>query len=439
MLRCFANGALRGAELGVRGGPFVRKALCRAGKPVFASRSFASTPVLTPVPESAVSSNEDGGRSKDSWTKRKETWLAPAVLLGAVSVLITVLLAYEKSHRKQVDVALRQLSAAFTVVALDGVYIPRADAERSIRDYIGSAPPSTYLIVTAPKGSGKSTVIHHALAGRVGVLHVQVQNATEVPDVYAITAEALGADLSCIKGSPKNFVTEVCAAFREKHGKPPVIVFSVEGEWAAPLIEQMAKRLGHVQKALSSDLRVAYTIADIAAIAVATGMGNDPRAKFVNIRGLTMDEALLLLEPFAHRLQEKGVLVKEVVEQIGGNPASLMAVGGDSYPRGVMAGMLADAEAEVKAYVDAYPAHKEALRQLLLMPFGDGMLVAVFERIVRAEMKKLKLTGAAATAQSASLSSRVIHKNLQNKHIVVHNFPQYRVGQRLAAAWAEEA
>ena len=60
-------------------------------------------------------------------------------------------------------------------------------------------------------------------------------------------------------------------------------------------------------------------------------------------------------------------------------------------------------------------------------------------RIVRAEAKKLKLVGEAATAHSASLSHRVIHKNMQNKNIVVHNFPQYYVGQRLAKQWAEAA
>jgi hypothetical protein len=332
-----------------------------------------------------------------------------------------------------------KLSTTFTPVALDGVYIPRADAESSVRAYIHSAPPSNYLVVTAPLGSGKSTVVDHALAGRVGVLHVLLQNDTEVPDVYAITAEALGADVSCIDGSPKDFVADACAAFVEYHGQPPVIVFEVEGEWGASLIGSTAKRLGHVQKALSSDLRVAHTISDIAAIAVAAGMGNDPRAEFVNIRGLTTDEAVLLLEPFAHRLQEKGVLVKEVVEQIGGNPAWLMAVGRDLDPRGVIAKMLADAEAEVKSYVNAHPAHKEALRQLLLKPFDEGMPVYEFEDVVEAEMKKLNLSDIAATVQSASQSSRVIQKNLQTAHIVVHNFPQYRVGQRLAAAWEEEA
>jgi hypothetical protein len=483
MLRVFAAAtkqAMRGAELGVRSGTFMRLGRspprCRAGMPVFALRSFASTPVLTPVPEpSGDSSHKDGGR-EDLWATQKRVWLAPTVVIGIAAVVASVLhnqklaeeqaaherklaeepaanerklaeelaaeQAYEKSHRKQLDVALRKLSTTFTAVALDGGYIPRTDAENSIHHYIGSAPPSNYLVVTAPEGCGKTTVIHHALAGRAGVVVVKVEAKSDVPDIAQLLVMALGVyDGKVVDGGAEEFVVEVCNRFASEHdGLKPVFVLKIEGDGQdAESTASLANQLGHLQKALSSDLRVAHTIADISAIAVAAGMGNDPRAEFVNICGLTTDEAVLRLEPFAHRLQEKDVLVKKVVEQIGGNPASLRAVGGNLDPRGVIAKMLARAEAEVKSYARAHPAHKEALRQLLLKPFDEGMLVYEFEDIVRAETKRLNLSAVAATAQSASQSSRVIHKNLQNAHIVIHNFPQYRVGQRLAAAWEEEA
>ena len=127
------------------------------------------------------------------------------------------------------------------------------------------------------------------------------------------------------------------------------------------------------------------------------------------------------------------------MKKIGGNPASLLAVARDPNPRDIIAGMLIAAVAKVEEYVSAHPAHKEALRQLLLVPFDEGMPIDEFQRIVRAEVKKLKLVGEAATAHSASLSHRVIHTNMQNENIVVHNFPQYYVGQRLAKQWAEAA
>jgi hypothetical protein len=167
-------------------------------------------------------------------------------------------------------------------------------------------------------------------------------------------------------------------------------------------------------------------------------MDNDPRAKYINIPGLAEEEALLMLKSYTHHLQQKRVLVNDVVEEIGGNPAALIAVSTDENPRGCMDTMMVDAVAEVEAYVRVHPAHKEALRQLLLKPFDEGMPVDEFERIVEAETKRLNLPAIAADAQSASQSSRVTHKNVQTAHIVVHNFPQYRVGQRLAIAWAEE-
>ena len=427
--------------------------LCRAVNPAFASHSFASTPVLTPVPESAGSSNENGWwRIGKEWWSKEKPWLAPAALVGIGGLLTGIggLLhndklaaeqAYEKSRRRQVDVALGKLSTTFTAFALTGDYIPRADAERSINDYISDVTPSTYVVVTAPKGCGKTTVIHHALAGRPGVVVVTVEAKSGVPDIWQLLVMALGVcDGKVVDGDAKEFIVEVCNRFASEHGGlKPVFVINIEGDRQnAESTASLAKQLGHLQKALSSDLRVAHTIADTSAIAVAAGMNNDPRAKFVDIRGLSTDEAALLLQPFADRLQEKAVLVKEVVEQIGGNPASLMAVGRNSDPRGVMARMLAKAGAEVKSYVRAHPSHKEPLRQLLLKPFGDGMLVAEFEDIAEAEAKKLKLTDLAAAAHVALLSNYVISKNLQTAKLVVYDFPQYRAGQRLAAAWAKE-
>ena len=266
---------------------------------------------------------------------------------------------------------------------------------------------------------------------------------TVVPDIKQLLVSALGvSDGKIVDGNAEKFIEEVCARFAREHaGLKPVFVFNIEGDPRnADATASLAKQLGHLQKALSSDSNQAYTIADISAIAVAAGMTNDPRAMFVNIPGMTQKEALDLLTPFAEHLMQKDVRVEEdVVKKIGGNPAWLLAVARNPSPRGIIAGMLADAGAEVEEYVSAHPAHKEALRQLLLVPFDEGMPVKVFQRIVEAEAKKLKLVGEAATAYSASLSHRVIHKNMQTGYIVVHNRPQYHEGQKWAAKEAEEA
>jgi Cdc6-like AAA superfamily ATPase len=53
-------------------------------------------------------------------------------------------------------------------------YISRSKAEQAIRNYLNDELPKNYLVVTAaaPKGTGKTTVIHKVLAegGRTGVL-----------------------------------------------------------------------------------------------------------------------------------------------------------------------------------------------------------------------------------------------------------------------------
>lgn len=446
MLRVLASVTKQGVRgAGVRGGltrlPWWLPRHRTAMAPL-ASRSFAS---IAPAADGGGgSSNEDGGRSKDwgDWgTKQKESWQAPAVLVAGAAVLVAgaaaLKQAYDKSRLRQVDMALRELSTEFSPqLPLEGGYIERGEADTSIRKYITRPKLGQYLVVTAPKGCGKTSAIHHALDGRAGVAVVAVQAMAVVPDIKQLLVSALGvSDGKVVDGNAEKFIEEVCTRFAREHaGLKPVFVFNIEGDPRnAESTASLANQLGHLQKALSSDTNQAYTIADISAIAVAAGMTNDPRAKFVNICGMTRNEALDLLKPFAQDLQVAGVLVEEVVEQIGGNPASLLMVANDPNPRGIIAGMLADAGAEVEEYVSAHPAHKEALRQLLLVPFDEGMPVKVFQRIVEAEAKKLKLASAAATAHLASLSNRVIHKNMQNKNIVVHNFPQYYEAKKWAA------
>jgi hypothetical protein len=80
-----------------------------------------------------------------------------------------------------VDVALEKLSATFTPARkLLGDYIPREEAEADLHNYVGAdgataaagTNKSGYIVVTAPKGCGRLTVIHHVLAevGRTGVV-----------------------------------------------------------------------------------------------------------------------------------------------------------------------------------------------------------------------------------------------------------------------------
>jgi hypothetical protein len=51
-------------------------------------------------------------------------------------------------------------------------------------------------------------------------------------------------------------------------------------------------------------------------------------------------------------LRQKGVLVEDVVDEVGGNPASLIAVDARTDSLGYMDTMMMDAVAEVGAYIE---------------------------------------------------------------------------------------
>jgi hypothetical protein len=358
-------------------------------------------------------------------------------------------LAYQSSHQRQLDVALAKLSKPFEPpVALDGPYIPRVDAEAAIQTYIRDDKfDIVYLVVSGPKGSGKSTVINRQLAGRLGVFHIKIEVKGAVPDIAQLLAKALGTeDLSGLQGSPDMFIVEVCREFHKKHGKWPIIVFNVQGDRPNPEdLATLSKQLGHFQKYLSCDECVARTIADISAIAIAAGMLHDAnRARFVAVPELSPDQALEMLASYSHSLQQHGVLVTDVVRQIGGNPQQLQYVASDGAPAAAITAILDDAEDDVKSYLDAHPTHHAALRQLLLKLYDVGMRKVDFDDIVRAETKKLPAAAAAAAVadpgvQSVSNNFRVIHKNLQSKHVVFHTYPHYIVAEKILSALAKEA
>jgi hypothetical protein len=113
-----------------------------------------------------------------------------------------------------------------------------------------------------------------------------------MPDIEKLVVQALGvSDGDPVDGDRLGFIKEVCGRFAKEHsGRLPVFVINVEGD-RTDVVTSLAKQLGHFQKALSSDSDAAFTISDISAIALASGMTYDPRAKFVNIPGLTREQA----------------------------------------------------------------------------------------------------------------------------------------------------
>jgi hypothetical protein len=118
-------------------------------------------------------------------------WKSASTVLGIASLALVVYgmcdTSYDTSRRNQVDMALEKLSATFSPSRkLRNDYILREKAEADLRKYLATA--GGYLVVTAPIGYGKSTVIHHVLAegGRTGVLLVNVKTKDAHPDIETL-------------------------------------------------------------------------------------------------------------------------------------------------------------------------------------------------------------------------------------------------------------
>jgi hypothetical protein len=406
-------------------------------------RLFASSSSSSSLPARSPSNSKADEEKTPSGNNNHTNWTAVGVFTSAaVALTVAAVQAYLSSHQRQSDVAMAKLSKPFKPAAIDGPYIPRDDSEAAILAYIDDVDFKGYLDVTAPKGSGKSTIINRQLTGRIGVVHVKVEDKVAVPDIAQLLAAELGANLSHLQGSPSQFILEVCREFHKKHGQLPIIVFNVEGDRTnTEDVASLSKQLGHLQKYLSCDERVARTIADISSIAIAAGMNHDPRAKYIVVAELSPEQAVAMLARYSQRLQQHGVLVTEVVRQIGGNPAVLEHVATAEQPAAAITSILDDAEQQVNSHLYAHPTHREALRQLLLKPYDAGMREVDFDAVVRAEEQKLMLPAAAVAdpgVQSVSNNFRVIHKNLQSKHVVFHTYPHYTVAKKILLAQEAE-
>ena len=334
------------------------------------------------------------------------------------------------------DDAVKVLSIVFKAPRrLEEEYIPREKAEESIRKYIDKG--RYYLVVSAPKGSGKTTIIHHVLEerGSDGVLLVKVENKDGMPDIEKLVVQALGvSDGKVVGGSPMGFVVEVFKRFAEEHdGRKGLIVINVEGDrTTTEEIGSLAKQLGHFQKTLF-ELDAALTIADISAITLASGMTHDPRAIFVDIPCLTTEQALCMLSPYAQELQKQSILVKDVVSKIGGNPAWLFNVVCSSEPQRAIDKVVSNARAQVESLVRKHPEYKKTLEKLAAKGDQDaaeaGMLESDFNRLLRSEVSWWEWCFGGSDEPndviSVSQKYRVVHLDLETGRVIFHTHAHY--------------
>jgi len=72
--------------------------------------------------------------------------------------------------------------------SVEGVYVLRVPAEREVQQYLASAP-AQMLLVVGPKGSGKSTPVQHALAGRPGTVAIEFSDDMVATQMYRAIAK----------------------------------------------------------------------------------------------------------------------------------------------------------------------------------------------------------------------------------------------------------
>ena len=64
------------------------------------------------------------------------------------------------------------------------LYVPRPDVEAQLEPFFG-VRGDDYAVVIGPRGCGKSTVVHAALANRPGIIRVELWSTATEADVYA--------------------------------------------------------------------------------------------------------------------------------------------------------------------------------------------------------------------------------------------------------------
>ncbi len=72
--------------------------------------------------------------------------------------------------------------------AAESVYVSRASAEHEMKVHL-TGPPAAMLLLVGPKGSGKSTLVQHKLAGRPGAVAIDFTDKMHGTDMYSAIAK----------------------------------------------------------------------------------------------------------------------------------------------------------------------------------------------------------------------------------------------------------
>mmetsp|Transcript_34276 Transcript_34276/g.80879 ORF Transcript_34276/g.80879 Transcript_34276/m.80879 type:complete len:239 (+) Transcript_34276:260-976(+) len=117
--------------------------------------------------------------------------------------------------------------------SVEGVYVLRVPAEREVQQYLASAP-AQMLLVVGPKGSGKSTPVQHALAGRPGTVAIEFSDDMVATQMYRAIAKRV------CPGKP---------ALHERASKKKVLLDLLQRDFRAPYaVRQRALDSDHLRR-----------------------------------------------------------------------------------------------------------------------------------------------------------------------------------------------
>ncbi|GAB5354023.1 hypothetical protein AAMO2058_000084200 [Amorphochlora amoebiformis] len=352
----------------------------------------------------------------------------------------TYRLGTKSTHADEVKRALKRLRKGTKSECKKRIYGRKA-CQETVRKYLNEKEPNYYVVVSSPKGIGKSTIINHVLCSEervVGVFHAVVDGTENSIDDSI--AQSLGASLERIETRSSEFNREVLQLFQETHNILPVLILDIRSFQGLTREERQEKvfQVGQVMKYYTSDTNSALCIADMSSI-TASEFQQDPRVRFVYVPELNEKETHLFLNhEFQKELDSIDVPVENVFQSVGGNCALLQNLirpytDGASLEERIDV-VLRAAKMQVEGYLDEYPAHRQALAALVDAGYEDtnegSMDTGLYLNIIRRDLKEGQFVDA-DTLQSASSKHAVFYLDRQSNTVVFHTRSHYQMAKAI--------
>ena len=304
----------------------------------------------------------------------------------------------------------------------DGVYVTRATAERAMEVHL-TGPPAAMLLLVGPKGSGKSTLVQHKLAGRPGAVAIDFTDKMHGTDMYSAIAKQVcpGRPALHERASDKTVLISLLKRATADYRKA-----SGDGKWLPTIYVEVSRRVevGTIKsvlailKDLACDRKLCKVVVAMSDARTAFVFNNDPGRNDVMWFGdLTRAEAEEYLDRRKAFVGELAPLRDEVLGRVTRNAGLLRKVCGrlESEPG-------ASAAEVVAAFASEQRANAESRVSGLLYsdgkPAPDGKLgVFQFARL----LQDLLDHGGSVTAKQVShymLSEADVAKELESHQAI---------------------